>query len=232
MKQLFLILAILLNYGCNTPGNEMIMEVADEGNFEELLLIPPFEQPAPPSPLPVETEEITKKIIKTGGSNFQSEDVEEDYKIIQGILPRFNAYIENENQSKVKESISYHITIRVPSNVYDSLFSTFSRMGHRLDNKYSAIQDVTERYYDLSTRIKNKKVLEERYLKILENATEVKDILEIEKNLNEVRTEIENLEGQFNYYHYLYGSKTTINNQRRLIKLALQIVNSENKKLN
>src|SRR5690606_37991293 len=67
------------------------------------------------------------------------------------------------------------------------------------DNRHSRIEDVTERYYDLRTRIKNKKILEQRYLALLDKATEVKDILEIENNLNQVRIEIEGLEGQFNY---------------------------------
>ena len=68
-----------------------------------------------------------------------------------------------------------------------------------MDNRYSNIEDVTERYYDLKARINNKKVLEKRYLEILTQASEIKDILEIEKNLNDVRTEIENFQGQFNY---------------------------------
>ncbi|MEL7147867.1 MAG: DUF4349 domain-containing protein, partial [Bacteroidota bacterium] len=57
----------------------------------------------------------------------------------------------------------------------------------------------TERYYDLKSRIKNKKALEERYLDLLKKARDMKDILQIERSLNEVRTDIERLQGQFNY---------------------------------
>jgi hypothetical protein len=55
------------------------------------------------------------------------------------------------------------------------------------------------RYYDLTTRITNKKALESRYVELLKQASEIKDILDIERNLNQVRTEIEQLQGQFNY---------------------------------
>lgn len=199
MKQLFLIIAILSLHGCNRPEGEMIMEVADEETFEELLSIPISEQPPPPSSITSGTEQISKKTINTGGINFQSQDIVEDYQTIRELLPRYDAYIEHENQSRTKERISYQLTIRVPSTVYDSLFVTFSTIGHRLENKYSSIKDVTENYYDLSTRIKNDKLLEKRYLKILESATEIKDILEIENKLNQIRTDIENLLGQFNY---------------------------------
>jgi hypothetical protein len=47
--------------------------------------------------------------------------------------------------------------------------------------------------------LKNKKSLEERYRDLLIKAETVKDILEIERNINQVRTEIEQLEGQFRY---------------------------------
>lgn len=199
MKQLFLIIAILSLNGCNSPEGEMILEVADEETFEELLSIPISEQPPPPPSITSGTEQISKKTIKTGGINFQSQDIVEDYQTIRELLPRYDAYIEHENQSRTKERISYQLTIRVPSTVYDSLFVTFSTIGHRLEHKYSSIKDVTENYYDLSTRIKNDKLLEKRYLKILESATEIKDILEIENKLNQIRTDIENLQGQFNY---------------------------------
>jgi hypothetical protein len=82
------------------------------------------------------------------------------------------------------------LTIRVPSIVYDTLYSTFSSIAFRLDSKYSNVKDVTERYYDIKTRIKNKKALEQRYVELLKKASAIKDILEIEKNLNDVRTQI------------------------------------------
>ena len=83
MKQLFLIIAILSLHGCNRPEGEMIMEVADEETFEELLSIPISEQPPPPSSITSGTEQISKKTIKTGGINFQSQDIVEDYQTIR-----------------------------------------------------------------------------------------------------------------------------------------------------
>lgn len=198
--KILLFIAILFSAACNTPNDE-IYEVADEevyADFEELLKVPVTEQPPTPTQANV-SEQITKKTIKTGGIDFESENIDQDYKAIRQLLPDFNAYIESENQSKTTQQINYYLTIRVASNNYDSLFNSLTHLANRLDNKYSNIEDVTERYYDLKTRIKNKKALEQRYIELLDKALEVTDIIEIEKNLNEVRTEIERLEGQFNY---------------------------------
>jgi len=166
--------------------------------FEDVMEFSSTRQPAPSSKT-TEKEEVNKKVIKTGGIDFQSENISEDYNKIRNLLPEFKAYIENENQSKSAQRINYNLTIRVPSTIYDTLYSSISSLAFRLDNRYSNIEDVTERYYDLKTRIKNKKALEERYIQLLEKTSSIKDILEIEKNLNEVRTEVERLQGQFNY---------------------------------
>lgn len=192
---LFLFFAVACEHG-NNADREMYGDVS--ADYEEMLEVPSTSQPPPP-PESGEAQQITKKVIKTGGIDFQTEQIEEAYKAIRQLLPRYDAYVENENQSKTNYRITYNLTIRVPSTIYDSLFNSLTNIASRVDHKYSNIKDVTERYYDLKTRIKNKKVLEQRYLELLNKATEVKDILEIEKNLNQVRIEIEGLEGQFNY---------------------------------
>lgn len=143
--------------------------------------------------------DISQKLVRSGGINFQSEAVDKDYNQIKGMLGGFNAYLENESQSNDNFRKSYFLNIRVPSEKYDILLNAIAKIAFRVENKYSNVEDVTERYYDLQTRIQNKKELEKRYREILSKANEVKDILEIERNLNQVRTEIESMQGQFNY---------------------------------
>lgn len=191
------ILILLFLFSCGNESTDNL-GYADLGEFEELLEVPSTMQPPPPTET-VETDDIIKKVVKIGGIDFQSENIEEDFKKISDLLPQFNAYIENENQSKSTQTINFDITVRVPSAVYDTLYASISTLAYRVDNRYSNLEDVTERYYDLETRIKNKKALEQRYIELLEKTSSISDILEIEKNLNEVRTDVERLQGQFNY---------------------------------
>jgi len=191
--------SVLLIFAChseNRDANSAYGPMSD--NYEAAYDMPASRQMAATKAGP-DTEEITKKVIKTGGIEFQSENVEEDYKKINSLLPRYKAYIENENQSKSSNRINYSLTVRVPATFYDSLYTGLSSFGIRMDHRYSNASDVTEQYYDLKTRIKNKEALEKRYLDLLEKTTTIKDILEVERSLNEVRTDIERLQGQFNY---------------------------------
>lgn len=197
MRPLLLIL-ILFIYACNGNGDGQALNADNvSSDVSEAYQIPSTTQ-LPSAAKTSRSQGVTKQVVKTGGIEFQSENIEEDYNKIRDLLPTYQAYIESENQSRLYQQLNYRLVIRVPSSLYDSLFEALSLLSPRLDNRYSNIQDVTERYYDLKTRIKNKQALEERYLELLSKATAMNDIIELEKNLNEVRTEIERLQGQLN----------------------------------
>ena len=194
-KRIILLIPVLFfSISCNKANDADVeyLELADA----EYIDIPATEQAALPMNFGL-TEQYIKKQVKSGGIDFESEDVQLDYESIQKLLPKYGALIEHESQSNTSYRLNYELTIRVPADDYDTLMKRFQQLGKRLDNKYSNIADVTENYYDLKTRIKNKNALEVRYINLLEKASSIKDMLEIEKSLNQVRTDIERLEGQF-----------------------------------
>ncbi|MEL6560221.1 MAG: DUF4349 domain-containing protein [Bacteroidota bacterium] len=206
LRNVLIIFVLFFIASCNDISKNIdgssYSEAADD-NFEDLveLDVPATMQvkaaTAPNQTLPDETP--LKKVVKTGGIRFKSDDVQSDYQQIIKLLPQYKAYVENENQTKTSYKISYSMTIRVPATAYDTLFTSIVSASGKIESKYSNVEDVTERYYDLKSRIKNKKALELRYIDLLKKAKSIKDILEIERNLNTVRTEIERLQGQFNY---------------------------------
>lgn len=188
---------VFLAMACSSPDGRLMDLGHPNGQFEEMLDIPVTEQPPPPME-GAKVEEIpSEKIIRRGGIDFRSRDLEGDYQELKGLLPTFQAFAENENKSASVHQKAYSLTIRVPSEQIDTLMSAISALAFRLDNRYSNREDVTGNYYDLQTRIKNKKALEERYLQLLKQASNVKDMLEIERALNETRTEIDRMEGRF-----------------------------------
>lgn len=194
--KLFFTMALIIAACSNNPS-ETVESMPVE--FNEIIEAPPTAQVDASSEKQLLSQDISQKLVRAGGINFQSEDIEKDYAKIKSMLGGFNAYLENENQSNDNYRKSYNLSIRVPSEKYDSLLNGISGIAFKVENKYSNVDDVTERYYDLQSRIQNKKELEIRYREILSKANQVKDILEIERNLNEVRTDIEMMEGQFNY---------------------------------
>ena len=87
-------------------------------------------------------------------------------------------------------------TIRVPVAGYRDFLEAAGSLGE-LQRRTEDSREVTAEYYDLETRIRNKKLEEDRLLKHLEESTgKLEDILAVEKELSRVRTEIEQMEGQ------------------------------------
>lgn len=151
--------------------------------------------------------EIQKKVIKTGGLSYRVESTKEEYNRLNGLLKKYEAYISSENENKGYDRVNYNVSIKVPPQNFDPLIADITK-DKKLDNRWVNTDDVTSRYYDLQSRIENKQKLEERYQEILKQATKISDILEVERNLNQVRSEIESLQGQFKLLNHQINYST------------------------
>lgn len=155
---------------------------------------PPMEAaplPEPPAQQP--------KIIKTGNLRFETEDLNESFEQVKKALVKHKGSIQNDDSGKNSESVYRNITIRVPSASFDRFIADISQGVKHFDRKEISSQDVTEEYIDVEARLNAKKVLEKRYFELLNKATKISEMLEIEKQLSEIREEIEAKEGRLKY---------------------------------
>lgn len=90
------------------------------------------------------------------------------------------------------------LTARLPQDKFYPAIEKIESLGTRKQRQISG-QDVTEEFIDLGARLDNLKKQEGRLLDILKMATTVKDIIEVEHELERVRGEIESLTGRLNY---------------------------------
>lgn len=141
-------------------------------------------------------QEFEKKVIKTGSLTYRVESNQEEYERIQNLLEKYEAFISAENEHKGGDRLNFNVSVKVPPQHFEALIADVSK-EKTIENRWVNSSDVTERYYDLESRIENKKQLEERYREILQDARTVSELLEVERSLNQVRSEIESLQGQF-----------------------------------
>jgi hypothetical protein len=89
--------------------------------------------------------------------------------------------------------------VRVPVDRFDDFLDDVSQLGVP-EGRHQTAQDISEEYVDLDARVKNKKRLEERFLKLIDERTgNIKDITDMEEQLSRVREEIERMEGRLRY---------------------------------
>ncbi len=151
--------------------------------------------------------EIEKKVIKTGGLSYAVESTKDEYTRLTTLLKQYDGYIASENESKGYDRINFNVKIKVPPQNFDILIADITK-DKKVENRWVNASDVTDRFYDLQSRITNKKKLEARYQEILKKANNVRDILEVERNLNQVRGEIESLQGQFKLLNHQIAYST------------------------
>lgn len=150
------------------------------------------------SPIVADTE---KKIIKEGDIKFETNNVVETRKQIISSLKRLGGYTDNDSEDTNGDAGSkeYTLSIRVPAKNFDAFLGTVSSTATKIDNRNIRIKDVTSQFIDIKTRLDNKKLLESRYLQLLNKATKMSDLLQIEDKLTEIRSDIESTQSQLNY---------------------------------
>jgi len=90
---------------------------------------------------------------------------------------------------------SASLTVRVPAKSFRETLSGIESVGTVTYRNIEG-EDVTEDFIDVEARLKNKLVLRDRLKQLLEKATEVKDILSIETELNRVQADIDSMQGR------------------------------------
>lgn len=143
--------------------------------------------------------EISQKIIKQASLRFETNDLDETFAQIQKAIVANKGTVQNDTEGKDYDNIYRNLTVRVPSQNFDVFIKSISEGVSYFERKEISAADVTEQYIDLDSRLKNKRKLEARYLEILQKATKISEILEIEKQISIIRQEIEAKEGQLKY---------------------------------
>lgn len=140
------------------------------------------------------------KIIKTGNINKRVDNFSESEEKIRKISSENNGEViyfvdEGEGNKRV-----LNIEIKVPVANFEKVFSALKEISG--ENIFSSIdmRDVTTEVMDLESRLKTFRSTEAQLLEILQKATSVTDTISVYKELNEIRANIESIEGQLKYY--------------------------------
>lgn len=141
-----------------------------------------------------------RKIIKSAYLSVETLEFDRFINTITGKLNSVGGYVESSNidgiphnaQNKVLRSA--HFEIRVPKEYFQQFITDVGGLGNLLIKQENG-DDITGQYFDTEARLKSLQIQEERLLTILQKAEKLQDIIELERELSNVRYEIENLTG-------------------------------------
>ena len=140
-----------------------------------------------------------QKLIKESYLNFETQDLDKTYNHIIRFIKQSGGFIQDDNSNKSYNRISRHLVVRLPSVEFQKTIDSISNYVDFFDTKRISSRDVTEEFIDIEARLKAKQTLEKRYLELLSKAKNVKEILDIERELSKIREEIEAKQGRLKY---------------------------------
>lgn len=167
------------------PPPEMIESPAQESGRSA-------QPPAPDAP-------VVRKLIRNGDITVEVADVRAAYNEVKSKVAALGGYVSEDGQNNYGDGLSVTMRIRVPAERFDTLLQSVEASARRVESKSVSVSDVTAEFVDIEARMKTKYELEARYAEILKSARSVSEILEVEQALNNVRGEIESMEGRLKY---------------------------------
>ncbi len=198
MKTLsFLIFGFIL--ACSNPSDKSEQSPPEDHLAFEVIEEAEMRQKDAQSSGDVSTEIQEQKIIKTGNLRFATKNLEETHSKTKHLVNRHEGILQSDRSGKNYNENFRDITIRIPSQHFQTVIDSLSKGVEYFDHKEITQQDVSEEFVDLEARLKAKRELESRYLELLKQAKNVKEMLEIERELSTIREEIEARQGRLNY---------------------------------
>lgn len=148
-----------------------------------------------------------KKIIKNAGLDMEAKDVKECYESFLAYAVSKGGYEFSKELSGNSYYAHLNATVKVPPQALDDVLAYAEECGTVI-NVRTSTDDITEAYTDAQIRLSTKKKALEKYYKLLENAHNVDEIIQLQMTIDNLTTDIESYEGRLRLWNSQISEST------------------------
>ncbi|WHY02225.1 DUF4349 domain-containing protein [Neobacillus sp. DY30] len=149
---------------------------------------------------PKELEVPNQMVIYQADLQIRVKKFEETLQKIEEQVGKYGGYISESMVAKDgEEQVSGQITVRIPQKNFQAFLHDTEGQAAEVLQRNITGTDVTEEYIDLDSRLKSKRVVEERLTSFMQSAQKTEDLLKISADLAAVQEEIETIQGRMKY---------------------------------
>lgn len=148
------------------------------------------------------------KMIYRASLELESTEFEKASADVRELTARLGGYFESQsvwNRSGGYRNAEY--TVRVPAAKFDAFLSQVGELCTVRHQTQSA-ENISERYYDMESRLETQKIKLDRLQALLSKAEEMEDIITLESAISETEYQIESLSGELRHYDALINYAT------------------------
>jgi len=158
---------------------------------------------------PNDTERM---IIRTADLSLVVTDAEQAMQAITDLANDAGGYVADSSAWREKEQLRARMTVRIPAAGLDGALAAIKALAVRVDRESISGKDVTEEYTDLNAQLVNLEATEKELRALLSEVREkthnAEDILQVYRELSNVRGEIERTKGRMQYLSKLTALAT------------------------
>ena len=175
-------------------------------------------KPAGAAPL-----EASRRIIYEAHMVIAVQDPETTAEAIGDLVKSMGGYVAEANLYRYDDKMAGMVIVRVPQERFDEARQRIRELAVRVDREEIKTNDVTSEYVDLQARLKNLEATEEELRALLtevrKRAQRASDVLEVYRELTQVRSQIEEIKGRLQVLNKL-TTYATITVELRPYELA------------
>jgi hypothetical protein len=160
--------------------------------------------------MPTSTE-LERKIIYNVDMQLIVKDTDQAFGEIERLVSEMGGFVSESNVWREDTFRRGTITVRVPAGQLEDALAQFRALALDVESENVDSQDVTEEYVDLGARLRNEQRTETELLELLASRSETgktEDILEVHRELSNVRAQIEQISGRMRYLENLSAMAT------------------------
>jgi len=158
----------------------------------------------------------TSDVVRYGSLSLEVTDVDDTLARVTTIVETAGGYISSSSRSGEGEYLYLSVTLRVPAAEFSDIMASLRGEGEVLyEDIYS--YEVTMQVLDLEARLENLRASEAAFLKLLDRAQTVADVVAVQSELSRIQGDIESFEAQ------LSGVKDQVEMASVMLSLSLPV---------
>jgi hypothetical protein len=144
-----------------------------------------------------------RMIVRTDDLSLIVTDAQTALDSINSLAGSLGGYIAGSNTWRENEQLRSRVTVRLPADKLDTALADIKKLAVRVEKENLSGQDVTEDFTDLGAQLKNLEATEVELRQLLTDVREktqrAEDVLQVYRELETTRGEIERVKGRMQY---------------------------------
>lgn len=163
---------------------------------------------AEPKPAGSANAAAPRKLVRTGSLTLEVADAAKARALARAAAARLGAELDQEDASGEPDGRSATLTFKAAPVKFDALLEALLPLG-RLKARNVSTRNMGAEYVDLRSRLDNLRRVQARLTQLLSfKTTKLGDVLQVERELERVGSDIETIEGRMKYIDALAASST------------------------